>query len=443
MYAQVTCPRCGTPFQAEIHQMIDVGQHPELKMQLLNGALNVAVCPNCGAGTQLSTPLVYHDSEHQLFMIHVPQEMNVTQVQREEMIGRFTRQVMDATPQEQRRAYLFQPQMILTMQTFMEKVLETEGITKEMINKQQRQVELLQKLLQADKDVADYLLKERGKEIDEEFFAILQTYLDAAQQMNDNKQLLPLLNLRARLMTETAVGRRLEARQTAVVRLSKEAQKQGGLSPELLLKHIVNNQKNMEIVETLAMSGQAALTYEFFQLLTDVLDKETDKVAVGRLTEIRKRLLEFQEALRQQSQQMVMEADKLLQQILQSPDKQAAVRANLNRIDDAFMYVLSNRIAQADQQGKTEQAKALNDLYGLIMSFAEQQAPPEVQLLNDLMEAESEAVMGQLLDEHEDLLSKELVQVVDMLRERAGGEGQEALNGRLGQIKTMIQSRLN
>ena len=163
MITQLTCPRCGTPFQAEIHQMIDVGQQPELKMQLLNGALNVAACPNCGAATQLATPLVYHDPEHQLFMIHVPQEMNVTQVQREEMIGRFTRQVMEATPQEQRRAYLFQPQMILTMQTFMEKVLETEGITKEMIDKQRKQAELLQTLARADKDVVDHLLKRAGQ----------------------------------------------------------------------------------------------------------------------------------------------------------------------------------------------------------------------------------------------------------------------------------------
>ena len=198
----------------------------------------------------------------------------------------------------------------------------------------------------------------------------------------------------------------------------------------------------MEIVETLAMSGQAALTYEFFQLLTAEIEKEKDKATVGRLTEIRKRLLEFQEAMRQQSQKMVTEADQLLQQIMQAPDKQAAVRANLGRIDDAFMYVLSNRIAQADQQGKKEQAQALNQIYGLIMSFAEQQAPPEVQLLNELMEAESEAEMAEILAEGEDLLSPELVQVVDMLRERASGEGQGELDGRLRQIKTMIQARL-
>jgi hypothetical protein len=431
---------------ADVHQTIDVGQEPQLKAQLLNGAINVGVCPQCGTATQVSAPLVYHDPAHQLFMIFVPPEANLNQVQREEMIGRFTRQVMDATPPEQRRAYLFQPQMILTMQTFMEKVLETEGITKEMIDRQRRQVELLQTLAGADKDVADHLIKERSKEIDEEFFAILQSYVETASQMNDNKQLIPLINLRAKLMTETAVGRRMEKRQVALHKLSQDAKKQGGLTPNMLLKHILQNQKNTEVVETLAMSGQSALTYQFFQLLTaeiEKLEKAKDKPAVGRLTEIRRRLLEFQEALRKRSEQIVTQAEQLLQQIMNAEDKEAAVLANLNRIDDAFMYVLSNRIAQADQRRQTSEAQTLNQIYNFIMEQTSQHAPPEVQLLNDLLEAETEPEQARLLDDNRELLSTELVQVVDMLRERAGEEGQPEMSDKLRHIKTMIQGRLN
>ena len=446
MQTQIGCPRCGTLYTANVHQMIDVGQQPQMKMQLLNGALNVGVCPQCGTATQISTPLVYHDPAHSLFMIYMPPEANLNQVQREEMIGRFTRQVMDATPQEQRRAYLFQPQMILTMQTFMEKVLETEGITKEMIDRQRRQAELLQTLAGADRDVADHLIKERANEIDEEFFAILQSYIETTSQMNDNKHLLPLINLRARLMTETAVGRQLEKRQVALHKLSQEAKKQGGLTPNMLLKHILQNQKNMEVVETLAMSGQSALTYQFFQLLTaeiEKLEKSKDKAAVGRLTEIRRRLLEFQEAVRKQSEQMIGQAEQLLQQIMAAEDRETAVIKNLNQIDDAFMYVLSNRIAQADQRGQTSQAQALNQVYDFIMQQTGQQAPPEVQLLNDLLEAETEMAQAYLLDERKELLSSELVQVVEMLRERASEEGQPEMSDKLRRIKTMIQERLN
>jgi hypothetical protein len=446
MQTQISCPRCGTPYLAEVHQMIDVGRQPQMKMHLLNGVLNMGVCPQCGTATQVSSPLVYHDPAHELFMIYVPPEANLNQRQREEMIGRFTRQVMEATPQEQRRAYLFQPQMILTMQTFMEKVLETEGITKEMIDRQRRQVELLQQLIGAAPDVADQLIKERAKEIDEEFFAILQSYVENASRMDDNKQLLPLINLRAKLMTETAVGRQLEKRQVALHKLSQEAKKQGGLTPAMLLKHILQHQKNMEVVESLAVAGQSALTYQFFQLLTaeiEKLEKAKDKPAVERLKEIRRRLLEFQEAVRKQSEQMITRAEGLLQQIMSAEDKEAAILQNLNRMDDAFMYVLSNRIAQADQRGRTDEAQVLHQIYNFIIQQTEQHAPPEVQLLNDLLEAETELERTRLLDDHQELLSAELVQVVEMLRERAGEEGQTEMSDQLRHIKTMIQGRLN
>ena len=210
MYTQITCPQCGTPYTAEIHQVVDSKRTPQLKQQLLNGQLNVAVCPQCGAGGQMATLMLFHDPDHEMFMIHVPQELNLNQMQREQMIGQLTKQVMDEMPPEDRRAYMFQPQIMLNWQTFMEKVLETEGITPEMIARQKKQSELLQTLMRADKDVQDVLLQERANEIDETFFAMLQQFVDMASQLQDNQQMVKLTNLRARLMTETAVGQRME-----------------------------------------------------------------------------------------------------------------------------------------------------------------------------------------------------------------------------------------
>ena len=135
--------------------------------------------------------------------MYMPPELQLDQMQQEQYIGRMTREVLDKTPLEQRRAYMLQPAMAITMQGFMEKVLETEGITKEMIDRQSKQAELLNTLAKADTDVADYLIKERASEIDEMFFAMLKTYIERAVQLDDDEQLLPLVNLQARLMTET------------------------------------------------------------------------------------------------------------------------------------------------------------------------------------------------------------------------------------------------
>ena len=84
MQTQITCPSCGTPFAAEVHQIIDVGRQPELKQMLLSGQLNVAVCPSCGTGGQLATAMLYHDPAHELFMIYVPQEMQLDQMQQQQ-----------------------------------------------------------------------------------------------------------------------------------------------------------------------------------------------------------------------------------------------------------------------------------------------------------------------------------------------------------------------
>lgn len=445
MRTQVKCPQCGTPYLAEVHQVIDTRQNPELKQQLLSGQLNLAICPNCGAGGQISTVLLFHDPEHELFMVHVPHELNLNQVQREEIIGQLSQQVMNNTSPEQRRAYMFQPQMILNMQTFMEKVLETEGITPEMIARQRKQAELLRTLATADKDVADLLIKERMDEIDETFFAMLQSTIDAASQTNDNRQLLPLVNLRARLMTETPAGRRLEKRQVALHKFNQDARKQGGLTPELLLKHIVANQENEDIVNALVLAGQGALSYQFFQLLTEEIEKQEksgDQASAQRLSEIRTNLLQLYDAMQQQSQQILKTAENTLESILTAPDKKAAIKENQEQIDDAFMYVLSARIAEAEQEGKKADAQALNELYELILEEAESELPPEIRLLNQLVRVKTKKEQARLIEENQELVSPELLMLVERILEQAQEAGQEELNGRLQSVRSLIEARL-
>ena len=445
MHTQLTCPQCGTPYSAEVHQVVDSRRTPELKQRLLNGSLNVAVCPSCGAGGQMATLLLFHDPEYETFMIHVPQELNLDHMQREQVIGQLTKQVMDDTPPEDRRAYMFQPEIMLNWQTFMEKVLETEGITPEMIARQKKQSELLQTLIKADKDVQDVLLTERADEIDETFFAMLQSFMDMASQTNSEQDLLAITNLRYCLMTETPVGRRMEQQQIALHKLNQSAKKQGGLTPAMFLEHILANQEQAHVVDALVMAGQGALQYEFFSLLTaeiEKVDKAGDKTAVERLTALRADLLKLYEGMQEQSKNMVEEALATLNAILAAPDKQQALAENAQKIDDAFMSVLVAKMNDAEQQNDIPQFQALNEIHSLIYAQMEQAMPPQVQLLNQLVRAESPEQQTQLLNENESLISEELIQMIDQVMEQAGGQGQEELNGRLQSVKSLIQARL-
>ena len=190
------------------------------------------------------------------------------QVRREELVGRLVQQVINQTPMEKRRGYMLQPQTMLTMQSFMERVWETEGVTPEMLARQQKQVELLRTLATASPDVQDYLIKERAREIDETFFGILRAQIEATSQMNDSNLVNELLNLQAKLMTGTEIGRKLEKQQIAIHALSRDAKRENGLTPKLLAKHIIANEADESLVNTIALTGRGAMNYEFFTLLT-------------------------------------------------------------------------------------------------------------------------------------------------------------------------------
>jgi hypothetical protein len=447
MQAQITCPQCQSRFMAEIFQHVDVGQNPELKQMLLGGYLNVAVCPNCRAATQVSTPLLYHDPEHQLLMVYMPMELNLNQMERERLIGQLVKQTVDSLPPEQRRGYLLQPQTILSMQTFMEKVLETEGVTPEMIARQRKQAELLQTLATADQEVVDILLRERQDEIDETFFSMLSSSITAAEQSNQEAQALRLINLQARLMRETEVGRRLEEQQKAIHAFRRAVKKAGDrLTPNLLLEHLLANLEDDVVVNALVSMGQQGLNYEFFTLLSEEIDERSqagEQETAARLTELRQELLDMQEAMRQQSQQMLANANETLQTILSAEDQQTAVREQMEKIDDAFMYLLSASIAKAEQEGQSVHALALRNVQSLIMNEVEQQAPPEIQLMNRLIRAESEEEQRQILADNPQAASPQFLEMVTMVIGEVEAAGEEALVERLRQVQRVIRQRLS
>ncbi len=445
MQTQISCPNCGTPYMADIHQIIDVGRQPQLKEMLLSGQLNFAVCPNCGAGGRIATPLLYHDPAHDLFMVHVPQEMNLDQVRREELVGRMVQQVVNQTPMEKRRGYMLQPQTMLTMQSFLEKVWGTEGVTPEMLARQQKQVELLRTLATSSPDVQDFLINERKSEIDETFFGILRAQIDATSQMNDSNLVNSLLNLQARLMTQTEVGRRLEKQQIALHALNRDAKKAGGLSPELLANHVIANAEDESLVQAIALTGQAALNYEFFAKLTaeaEEREKSGDKAGAQTLSRVRDQLLEMQREMQEATRKVLGEAQAALDEIMAADNLEEAIINNSGRIDEAFLHVLEARLAHAEQTGRREETEKLRRIQEFILSQMQGDTPPELQLLTQLVSAPSKADREQLMSAMPELLTEQLVEIIDLLRQQARTSGQGDLAGRLDEIDEEITARM-
>jgi hypothetical protein len=352
---------------------------------------------------------------------------------------------MDRTPAEQRRGYMLQPQTIINYQTFLEKVLETEGITPEMIARQRKQAELINTLAQADREVTQILLDERKGEIDETFFGLLQSAMQAAEQQGDNERLVRLTNLQARLYTETEIGRRLEKRQLALRRFEQDLRREKQLTPQLLLKHILSNADDDALVQSLAMAGQSALDYTFFMLLTEEIEnvaRQKDKAKSQQLTRVRRMLLDIQRALDEANKQLLNQANMTLDKLLAVEDQRAAIREYAEELDETLMYVLAARIEQAEQQGRDLEAARLNRLYQLIMEDVEEGIPPEIKLINELLVAGSEAEQRRLLDENRQLVSPQLAQMLNAVSQRLGNDTPPEVRERLQMARSMIEVRL-
>lgn len=444
MQTQIQCPRCQNPFVTEVFQIIDVGLQPELKQLLLSGALNVASCSNCGAATQIASPLLFHDPEHELFMVYVPMELNLNQQDRQQLIGKLVQEAMSQLPAEQQRAYMLQPQEILSLQTFMEKVLETEGITKEMLERQRQQMELLQTLVAADKDVVDSLLVERADEIDETFFAMLQSSITMMEQNQQEQESLKLINLRARLLRETEVGRRIEKQQQALHAFRREVKEnQEQVTPQLLLKHILLNLNDEAVTAGLMSVGQAALNYEFFTRLTEEIEKREkagEADVAQKLTDIRQQLLDAQEKMRQESQRLLNNATQVIDSIMAAEDKEAAIQQNGGKIDETFMYVLSMKIAEAEQDGRQAEAIALRDIQTLILDKIDAQAPPEIRQINRWLRIESEEELRQEIEQNKESLTPDMLRVIDMILVELEEANEQALAQRLQRVRQIASS---
>jgi len=68
-----TCP-CSTEFTATVYQVVNVTLEPRLLYRLLEGTLNVAVCPNCGRAAEAGQGFFYHDIGRGLFAYVHPSE---------------------------------------------------------------------------------------------------------------------------------------------------------------------------------------------------------------------------------------------------------------------------------------------------------------------------------------------------------------------------------
>ena len=443
MQTQIQCQQCRRPITANVEQIINVDQNPQLKQMMMQGQLNVAQCQNCGWTGQIATPQVYHESAHDLLMTFVPMEANIPYAEQERMMGQLVRMVVESVPMEKRRAYLLQPIQMVRYQTYMERILETEGITKAMIARQNEQLELLRTLMKADQDVVDYLVKDKARLIDDTFVGMVQQTLQSASQAGA-PEAIALSNLSAKLYRETEAGKRVERRQLAMHAFQQEAKAADGVTAEMLAAHIVKNQADDTLIDML-VNAVGGLTYEFFTVFTTWIEsaaKEGNKPAVMRLTAIRTRLLKMYDEMLAESAKQMQAALDAVNALVAAPDKVQALQQYANQIDEGFLVVLERETAKAQDAGDLARSVALREVRKHLEDMISQSGMPQMQFISAMMRVRTDAEINQILDSAPQLVDGQLIQVLDQLSAEVGAEAQPEVGAHLRKIRGLIEARL-
>lgn len=403
-----SCPRCRQPVIVEVEQLFDTTTDPQAKQRLLSGSVNHIRCPSCGYQGMLAAPLVYHDAEKELLLTYFPPELGLPVNEQERMIGPLINQVMNRLPQEKRKAYLLRPQTMLTADTMIERILEADGITKAMLEAQQKRIMLLQRLLSAAPENRSEIINQEKDLIDTEFFGILNHLLEASMSQGDQQTAQVMAVLQQHLLKETEVGKELQSQAQeaeAAIKSLQDASKDG-LTRETLLELIISAPTETRL-STLVGMTRSGMDYTFFQLLSERIENSSDSKEKEKLTALREKLLEMTQAIDKAVSEKMQSSRKLLMDILQAQDTEKAFEEKLDKIDEFFIEAVKSELQEARQAGDLGKIEKLQKIGAILQKLT---APPkEVEVIENLLKAEGESAKQAVLEQNADQITPDFL----------------------------------
>jgi hypothetical protein len=420
----VNCPRCKSPVIADIHQLFDVNTDPSAKQRILGGAINIIRCSMCGYEGPVSLPLVYHDPTKELLLTFFPPELGVPINEQEKRIGPMLKRVMDNLPPEKRKGYLLRPQTMFTLQTMIEKILEADGISKEVIQAQQDRLKLIQRLFEKESPARSEIIKQNESLIDQDFFAILSRIIETTLAQGDKASGQRLAELQQQLLEESKFGLELKTQISETEEAIKSLQEasKDGLTHEKLLELIINAQSDLRL-KTLVTYARSGLDYTFFQLLSEKIEKSQGEQK-QKLLQLREKLLALTKELDDRMQAQVEHSQAILEKILESPNMEKAIQENLPEINDLFVEILKVEIGRAKQNDHTER---LGKLEKIISTLQKMSPPPqELVFIEELIELENDTAVQKKLEENPDKITPDFLQMLNTLVTQSESQGQSA-----------------
>lgn len=391
---------------ANVEQLFDVTADPQAKQRLLGGQSNYARCPHCGYQGRLATPVVYHDNEKELLLTFFPPELGLPVNEQERMIGPLIKQVMDRLPPEKRKGYLLKPQANLTFESMIETILGKDGVTPEMLKTQQERVQFIERLMQVTtKDARSEMIKQNEKIIDEQFFALFSRIAQSAMGSGQEQMARALIDIQTQLLEETDYGRQLKESVGELEAVQHELQDAGqGLTREKLLEFVLASKTDARLRAYVSMA-RAGMDYVFFQTLTERIEKAPAEEK-SRLEEIREKLLGFVADLDKQVEARYKQAQEFVESLLKQDDIEKAVTASLDKFTQDSVDIAQQMLRQATEKNEYERMGKLQKMIQVLQAAS---APPEIAIIEQLLQLPDSAAVEAALTQNPDIVSQGLL----------------------------------
>ena len=433
--AKVSCPVCGITFRTPVEQIIDVRVDPESKQRVLSGNVNVTQCPACGWVGSLDIPFLYHDPVQDIALLYLPVEASGDEQQRQKAAGRLIRSLMDSLPQEERKGYLLQPEIFISLDSLVRHLLKLEGVTDEDMERQESQQGLLRDLLRAEPEEWESMLAEETELVDEAFFYQLQ-YLEQMLELAEGA--IPegekITELKEFLIENNARVKVLHGRSQLVQPFFENPNR------DTLVETLVQV-RDESALEMLIQQGVRLMDYAFFQKLLAYIDAAESEEERARLQTLRRRILDMRDEMQAASQKILEERAALLNKLLNTEEPLKMARSHRSELDEAFSYVFSAQLASAREQGNKQLQEQLNKVGVVLEQLMEQSMPPQVALLRRLLAASGDdAEVTRLLKERSQLLDETFFQFAENIIEHTEQEGEPEM---LADLKSLLAKARN
>jgi hypothetical protein len=283
----------------------------------------------------------------------------------------------------------------------LDEILEADGITKEMLAEQRARSRLLQEMVRALDDEAQLgiLIEQNKARIDYAFFATLAAAAEGSAASGQQQLAERLLKLRELLVTRLSIN--------LPEPLPEDT------PPDTLIDRLASA-KEKEARWAYVVYNRPLLDYSFFGALTQRIEKAAAEEAQG-LRELRSELLEMTEQLDKEAMAVQEAKMGLLQDAVNSQDPEQVLRAKKDEIDPLFLTLLAATMRAAQQDKKAIDVEKLQAVNAAVVKLMQEDLPPELRLINELLTAEYPQGTERLLREKSADWNRDFLRVLDAL----------------------------